>query len=185
MNEIPPPLPVEITTEQAEIQYPGPTEFVHLHNHTLFSLLDGVASPSAYFKACAERKWPALAVTEHGVLSSIPDCYFAAKEHKTKYLVGVEFYYNDYEAQRAQKANEKISINEIKTKGRTADGNRQVSEEFALRLTRNRHITVIAKNEIGYVNLLNINKEAYEKGFYRKPRTWFDLLAKYKEGLNS
>lgn len=169
----PPPPPPPLTAEEAEKKYPGPTELVHLHNHSLFSLLDGVAHPGDYFKACAERKWPAFALTEHGVLNSIPDAYFAAKEHEIKYITGVEFYYNDFEQKRRQLAVKGMKINELKQK----------QPDLAQRMTRNRHLTVLAKNEVGYLNLLKINKIAWEHGFYYKPRVWFDSLAKHKEGL--
>lgn len=162
-----------LSAAEAEKQYPGPSEFVHLHNHTLFSILDGVAQPDQYFKGCVDRKWPAFAVTEHGVLNSVPDNYLAAKEHKIKYIVGCEFYYNDYELKRQ----------ELNTAGQKISELRLTNEDFASRLTRNRHLTVLAKNMKGYENLLKINKYAYEKGFYYRPRIWFDTLAAHKEGL--
>jgi DNA polymerase-3 subunit alpha len=168
-----PPQPPKLTAEEAAEKYPGPTELVHLHNHSLFSLLDGVAHPSDYFKACVDRKWPAIAITEHGVLNSVPDAYLAAKEHKIKYITGIEFYYNDFEQKRRQLAAKGVKIGELKQK----------QPDLASRMTRNRHLTVLAKDAIGYGNLLKINKAAWEFGFYYKPRIWFDLLAKHKEGL--
>ena len=165
---------LSITAEQAEKEYSGPSGFVHLHTHTIFSILDGVAQPEDYFKACVDRDWPAVAITEHGVFSSIPDAYFASKEHKIKYIVGCEFYYNDYELLRQKlAANKGFSIKDLRDK----------DFDFAQRLTRNRHLTVVAKNMTGYENLLKINRFAYENGFYYKPRVWFDNLAKHKEGL--
>jgi DNA polymerase-3 subunit alpha len=164
---------VNLTAEEAAQKYPGSSEFVHLHNHTLFSLLDGVAQPADYFKGCAERKWPAFAITEHGVLSSIPDAYLAAKENKVKYIVGCEFYLNDFESYRKQLVASGIKIGELKVQ----------DFELSQRVTRNRHLTVLAKNYIGYENILKINQIAWSEGFYYKPRIWFDLLAAHKEGL--
>lgn len=163
----------KLTAVEAEQQFPGSGEFVHLHNHTLFSILDGIASPDEYFKACAERKYPALAISEHGVLSSIPDNYLAAKEFKVKYIVSVELYYNDFEPKRQMLAQSAVKLNELKVS----------NPDLAQRISRNRHLTVLAKDMTGYENLLKINKYAWEFGFYRKPRTWFDILAKHKEGL--
>ena len=60
---------------------------------------------------------------------------------------------------------------------------KQQNEDLASRISRNRHLTVLCKNEIGYQNLLKINKTAWEDGFYYRPRVWFDLLAKHSEGL--
>ena len=168
-----PPPPPPITAEEAEAKFPGKTEMVHLHNHSLFSLLDGVAHPSDYFKVCAERKWPACAITEHGVLNSIPDAYLAAKEHKIKFIVGCEFYFNDFEQKRRDLFAKGAKMGELKQK----------FPDLANRISRNRHITVLAKNEVGYINMLKINKAAWEFGFYYKPRVSFDLLAKHHEGL--
>ena len=68
--------------------YNGPTDFVHLHNHSLFSSLDGVQSPAQLVDAVAGRGWAAVAITEHGHMASVPDCYLAAKEKKIKYIAG-------------------------------------------------------------------------------------------------
>lgn len=163
----------DLTTAQAEEKYPGPTEFCHLHNHTIFSMLDGVAQPEEYFKACFERKWPAFAITEHGVLSSIPDAYNAAKKYGIKQIVGVEIYYNDYELQRQK---------HLESGGKVKD--LEISNpDLNIRMRRNRHLTVLCKNMQGYENLLKINNYAVENGFFYKPRVWFDSLAKHKDGL--
>lgn len=163
----------ELSAEEAEKQFPGPSEFVHLHNHTLFSLLDGVAHPGDYFKGCAERKWPAFAVTEHGVMSSVPDAYLAAKEHKVKYIPGCEFYFSDYEGVRKKLADEKTKVKEWSNNYRP----------LADRIFRNRHLTVLAKNYKGYENLLHLNRIAYKEAFYRKPRISMAMLEQFKEGL--
>lgn len=163
----------KLTAKEAEEQYPGSSEFVSLHNHTIFSILDGVASPDAYFKGCAERKWPAFGITEHGVLSSIPDAYIASKETKVKQIVGCEFYYNNYEEYRKVFASREEKVSEIKAK----------RPEFGLRAYKNRHITVLAKNAKGYENLLKINKYASEFNFYYKPGVTTKLLENHKEGL--
>lgn len=72
----------------AEKLYPGPTEFVHLHNHTLFSPLDGIATPEEYFGACAELGHPAFSITDHGSIANVPDAYWAAHENKVKFIPG-------------------------------------------------------------------------------------------------
>jgi DNA polymerase-3 subunit alpha len=155
-------------------KYPGNTEFCHLHNHTIFSVLDGIASPDDYFKGCAERKWPAFAITEHGVFSSIPDAYFASKKYGVKQIVGCEFYLNDYDRQRK-------AISEQET-GRINEWKKN-NVDFSNRLFRNRHLTVLAKNSKGYDNLMRLNIKAWDRGFYRKPRIKLEWLAKHNEGL--
>jgi DNA polymerase-3 subunit alpha len=166
-----------LTEQQAEQQYPGKSEFVHLHTHTLYSLLDGVASPADYFKGCADRKWPAIAITEHGMLNSIPDAYLASKEFGVKQIVACEIYYNDYEPLRQDMVVNKQKLSTLKS------SKDQLEVDLASRISRNRHLTVLCKNMTGYLNLLKINKHAWEHGFYYKPRVWFDLLAQHREGL--
>jgi DNA polymerase-3 subunit alpha len=159
--------------QEAELKYPGPSGFVHLHSHIVFSPLDGIAKPDQYFAECARRGDPAQAITEHGVLSSIPDSYWAAKEHGIKYIPGVELYYNDWEPARQKIAAQGIGISKAKIK----------NEHLLERLRRNRHLTVLCQNMEGYANLLKINAHAWEHGFYYRPRTWFKQLAKHREGL--
>lgn len=68
--------------------YTGPSQFVHLHNHTIFSTLDGVATPEQYAEQCKERGYPAMSATEHGHMASVPDMYLAFKKAKVKYIPG-------------------------------------------------------------------------------------------------
>lgn len=164
---------VDLSAEEAERQFPGKSEFVHLHNHTIFSLLDGVAKPIDYFKGCVDRKWPAFAITEHGVLSSIPDAYLSAKECGVKYLVGCEFYFCDYNDRRKKMQEQKIKLSDV----------RKDQPELASRLLRNRHLTVIAKNEEGYKTLLALNLGAYQDNFYYKPRISLEQLARNKKNI--
>lgn len=74
--------------KEASSKYPGPTEFVHLHNHTLFSPLDGIATPGEYFGACAELGHPAFSITDHGSIANVPDAYWAANKNKVKFIPG-------------------------------------------------------------------------------------------------
>ena len=81
-------------------EYKGPKEFVHLHNHTVFSALDGVATPEQYAEQCVERGYPAMSATEHGHMASVPDMYLAFKKAGVKYIPGCEIYFNDFEPAR-------------------------------------------------------------------------------------
>jgi DNA polymerase-3 subunit alpha len=153
--------------------YTGPTDFTHLHSHTIFSLLDGVATPNDYFSKCVENKWSALAITEHGVLNSIPDAYFASKQFGIKFVAGCEFYFCNYDDLRKDMLNKGIKVNEW----------RKNNKDWSDRIYRHRHITILAKNEVGYGNMLALNILAWKDGFYRKPRIWMDALGKHKEGL--
>jgi DNA polymerase-3 subunit alpha len=161
--------------------YKGPKEFVHLHNHTVFSALDGVATPEQYAEQCYERGYPAMSATEHGHMGSVPDMYLAFKKYGVKYIPGCEIYFNDYEPLRR-----KIE-SDGKTKVRSPEW-RKNNPELSARVARNRHLTVLCKNEVGYHNLIKLTTQAYETGLFgmgkmQFNRIWFDKLCEFKEGL--
>tara|TARA_R100001244_G_scaffold25113_2_gene25429 strand:- start:86340 stop:87869 length:1530 start_codon:yes stop_codon:yes gene_type:complete len=170
----------------ADVSYPGPQEFVHLHNHTLFSTLDGIATPDEYFGACAELGHPAFSITDHGSMAAIPDAYWAAKKHKTKFIAGCEIYFNDFHQELEEKqANPDWKLGALKApKAATSvDYDMMVGNEEWGKYRRNRHLTVMAMNMGGYRNLIHMTSEAWEIGFYYKPRVWFDQIKKYNKGL--
>jgi len=161
-------------------EYSGPTEFVHLHNHTVFSALDGVATPEQYAQQCSERGYPAMSATEHGHMASVPDMYLAFKKVGVKYIPGCEIYFNDYEPLRRKMVAQGTKI-------RSQDWRAQ-NPELAARLFRNRHLTVLCKNKTGFHNLIKLTTQAYETGLFgmgrmQMNRIWFDKLCEYKEGL--
>lgn len=96
-------------------------------------------------------------------------------EEDNTYNVGTavhncEIYFNDYEPER-QKI--ESGYRELRT----------TNPDYYERLARNRHLTVLAKNQVGYTNLIKLTTQAYKTGFYYKPRIWFDKLCEYREGL--
>jgi len=153
--------------------YTGPTEFVHLHAHSILSALDGVADADQYAEECKKRGYPAMAITEHGHMASVPDMYFAFKKHGVKYISACEVYFNDYEPLRKQFIEDGVKLKKLG------------EDDYLLqqRIRRNRHITVLCKNEVGFHNLIKLTTLAYEFGFYYNPRIWFDKLCEFKEGL--
>jgi len=160
--------------------YTGPTQFVHLHNHTVFSALDGVATPEQYAQLCHERGYPAMSATEHGHMASVPDMYLAFRKHGVKYIPGCEIYYNDWEPQRQLIEQSGIKVRSLEW--------RKNNPDLAYRINRNRHLTILCKNQTGYNNLLKLTTQAYETGLFGLGRTqynriWFDKLCEYKEGL--
>lgn len=155
------------------ITYIGSDKFVHLHCHTVYSTLDGVQTPEQLVGECAKRQWPAVAVTEHGHMSSVPDNHFAAVANNIKYIAGCEIYYNDFEPLRRQMMADGTKITSLK------ENNRQLYDA----IMRNRHLTILCKNKIGFHNLIKMTTEAWEDGFYYRPRIWFDKIDKYREGL--
>lgn len=166
--------------------YPGPTEFVHLHNHTLFSQLDGIATPEEYFSASAHLGHPAFSITDHGSMAAVPDAYWAAKKNKVKFIPGCEIYFaQNHLTLMAMKEDPSFKINSLKSDYSkdvfTYDD--LVSDEEYSDLRTNRHLTVMAMNELGYRNLIHMTSKAWEIGFYYKPRIWFEQIEKYHEGL--
>jgi DNA polymerase-3 subunit alpha len=160
--------------ELAAKKYAGPSDFTHLHTHSLFSTLDGVSTPEQYIKRCAQVGMKNFALTDHGSMAGLPDAYWASKEHGIKLAAGCEIYLNDFHLKMKEYQNKGIQLNTLKI----------TDKEFVDRYRRNRHVTVICKNMTGYKNLINILHDGYEMGlYYNKPRTWFDQLVKYKEGL--
>jgi DNA polymerase-3 subunit alpha len=134
--------------------------YVPLHVHTHYSLMDGVATPEEYAKRASEIGLPAIAITDHGVLSGHRPMYRAAKENGVKPILGIEGYI-------------------------TADrfDNRDKSERLdPLDMVYN-HIVLLAKNDKGLENLNKLNELAWTEGFYKKPRIDFEILEKYKEGV--
>jgi DNA polymerase-3 subunit alpha len=160
-------------TDVAPEDYTGPKDFVHLHNHTVYSVLDGVATPEQYADECAKRGYVAMSATEHGHMASVPDMHFAFRKQGLKYIPGCEIYFNDYEPFRKKVGDLGIKLKKI----------REDKPFLAQRISRNRHLTILCKNEVGFHNLIKLTTEAYQFGFYYRPRIWFDKLCEYKEGL--
>ncbi|CAA9275110.1 MAG: DNA polymerase III alpha subunit [uncultured Chloroflexi bacterium] len=130
-------------------------EFVHLHVHSEYSLLDGLARIPALVKRAADTGMKALAVTDHGSMYGAIEFYSAAKSAGIKPILGCEIYVAPRSmGQREPKVDDK-----------------------------NYHLTLLAKNETGFKNLLKIVSRAHLEGFYYKPRADKELLAKHAEGL--
>ncbi|MDT3705175.1 MAG: DNA polymerase III subunit alpha [Thermincola sp.] len=130
-------------------------DFVHLHVHTEYSLLDGAARIRDLVSRAAEMGMQALAITDHGSMFGVVDFYKAARKAGIKPILGCEVY----------------------VAPRTMD-DREPGRDDA-----NYHLVLLAENETGYRNLLHIVSEAYTRGFYYKPRTDKDTLRKHSQGL--
>jgi DNA polymerase-3 subunit alpha len=161
-------------------EYTGPSGFAHLHAHSIYSALDGVATIDEYAEKCVDRGWQGMAITEHGHMGSLPDFYFKFREHGLQAIPGCEIYFNDWEPTRKDLVGQGIKL-------KSQDWR---SNNFALaaRINRNRHLTVLCKNQTGLQNLLTLTTEAYDDGLFgagsrKMNRIWFDKLCKYKEGL--
>ncbi len=131
------------------------SQFVHLHVHSEYSLLDAMCRIEDLVKKCVEQKMPALALTDHGNLCGAIEFYKHAQEHGIKPIIGCELY---------------VAPKSRHTKSKE-DG------------TKYYHLTVLARNETGYRNLVKLTSLGYLEGFYYKPRIDKELLRRYSDGL--
>ncbi|MDP9296927.1 MAG: DNA polymerase III subunit alpha, partial [Actinomycetota bacterium] len=130
--------------------------FVHLHTHTEFSLLDGASRITSLFEKAAELGMPAMAVTDHGAMFGALQFYEAGRATGVKPILGVEAYV---------------------APGSRFDRTPGESEE------KYRHLTILAKDETGYRNLLKLVTDAHLEGFYHRPRIDKALLQERSAGL--
>lgn len=129
--------------------------FVHLHTHTVYSLLDGFSNIKKLVKRAKEMEMPALAITDHGTMFGVIEFYNAAREAGIKPIIGVETYM----------------------------AARGMSDRDSKLDKKSSHLLLLAENEIGYKNLLKITSAAQMDGFYYYPRIDHDFLAAHSEGL--
>ncbi len=130
-------------------------DYVHLHNHTHYSLLDGLQKVGPMLDRIKELGMEAVAMTDHGTLSGTVEFYKEAKARGIKPIIGIETYV------ASRKHTDKDAL---KDKGRF-------------------HLILLAMNETGYKNLMRLSTIANLDGFYHKPRIDHDLLEQYHEGL--
>jgi DNA polymerase-3 subunit alpha len=132
------------------------SNFVHLHLHTDFSLLDGLGKIDNYMKRAREFGMGSVALTDHGALYGAINFYEAAHKAGVKPIIGVEAY---------------VAPNGMRLKRSKADD------------AQNYHLVLLAKNAVGYQNLIKLVSLAHTQGFYYKPRIDHEILREYSEGL--
>jgi DNA polymerase-3 subunit alpha len=133
------------------------SDFVHLHVHSEFSLLDGAARLPSLVERAKQLGFPALAITDHGNLFGGIDFYLAAQKAGLKPILGAELY---------------IAPGSRKERG-SQDGGYEGAN----------HLTVLVRNAAGYKNLIRLISKAWLEGFYYKPRVDRELLAEHADGL--
>ena len=134
--------------------------FVHLHLHTEYSLLDGMATISKVVKKAKKLNMPAIAMTDHGNMYGAVQFYDTCKKEGVKGIFGTEFYVCDDLT--------------VKGKLKTADVDGYKDR---------RHLVLLAKNQTGYKNLCLLNAIAFRDGYYYKPRIDLKTLSEHTEGL--
>ncbi len=131
-------------------------KFVHLHVHSHYSLLDGLSKIPELVKTAKEQKADALALTDHGAMYGIIEFYEACIQAGIKPILGCEVY---------------IIVGDL-------------AERSGIKGKQNYyHLTLLAKNYAGYVNLMKITTKAHLEGYYYKPRINHEFLQEHSEGL--
>lgn len=130
-------------------------DFAHLHVHSEYSLLDGACRIDDLLDTAVRNNMNSMAITDHGTMYAILDFYKKAKAKGIKPIIGCEVY-------QAQ--------------------NTRFERNSSLRYDQS-HLVLLAENEVGYKNLVEIVSKAFVEGFYYKPRVDWELLEKHHEGL--
>ena len=129
--------------------------FVHLHVHTVYSLLDGFSKIKPLLKRAVELEMPAMAITDHGVMYGVIEFFKEAKSAGIKPIIGMEAY--------------------VAARG---------MGDMDSRLDKSsHHLILLAENMTGYKNLLKLASAAQLEGFYYKPRIDHQYLASHSEGI--
>ncbi|MDD6919889.1 MAG: DNA polymerase III subunit alpha [Eubacteriales bacterium] len=130
--------------------------FTHLHVHTENSLLDGAARIKTLVASAKKKGMNSLAITDHGVMFGVIDFYKECKKQGIKPIIGCEVYI----ARRSR-----------------------LDKEAGIDDKKRYHLILLAKNEVGYKNLMKIVSTGFVEGFYRKPRVDKEILRQYSEGI--
>ncbi len=128
-------------------------EFVHLHNHSHYSVMDGVSRPSEMVYRALDFDQPAIALTDHGNMFGTMDFFHEARGAGVKPIFGCEVYLA------------------------------QDSRFDKIKREKNFHLVLLAKDLRGYQNLMKLTSSGYTEGFYYRPRIDKELLYEYREGL--
>jgi DNA polymerase-3 subunit alpha len=131
-------------------------DFVHLHVHTSYSLLDGACRVKDLTELAAKMHFPALAITDHGAMFGVVDFYQNALKSGIKPIIGQEFYV---------------------APGSRTERQADVDGEVAY------HVVLLARDLVGYHNLVKLSSESYLSGFYYRPRIDREILEQHSEGL--
>ena len=147
----------------------GRPEFVHLHVHTDFSLLDGACETGELLDEASRQKMPAVAVTDHGNLFAAANLFYEASKRDVKPIIGCEVYVA------------KGSRHDRGEKAGPGNGSDRGETEAGMRGTN--HLVLLCETLEGYHNLVKLVSTGFLEGFYYKPRIDYDILAKHSKGL--
>ncbi|MGC1615218.1 MAG: DNA polymerase III subunit alpha [Candidatus Acidiferrum sp.] len=147
----------------------GQPQFVHLHVHTDYSLLDGACETSELLDEASRQKMPAVAITDHGNLFAAANFFHEAGKRDVKPIIGCEVYVA------------KGSRHDRGEKTNGANGPDRGEMEPGMRGSN--HLVLLCESLEGYHNLIKLVSSGFLEGFYYRPRIDYDLLAKHNKGL--
>src|SRR5438309_279024 len=147
----------------------GQPQFVHLHVHTDYSLLDGACETSELLDEASRQKMPAVAITDHGNLFAAANFFYEASKRDVKPIIGCEVYVaKGSRHERGEKTNRR-------------NGQERGDAEPGMRGSN--HLVLLCESLEGYHNLIKLVSAGFLEGFYYKPRIDYDLLARHSKGL--
>lgn len=139
------------------------SDFIHLHNHTHFSLQDGACTVDDLVLAAKKHNMKSVALTDHGVLYGVTQFYKKAVKEGIKPIIGMEAY--------------------IVREGSRFDRGKVEETNGKKKSKHYNHLILLAKNETGYKNLVKLSTIGHTEGFYYKPRIDLEVLRQHSEGL--
>ncbi len=153
-----------------------PDQFIHLHNHSHYSLLDAISTIDGIVDAAVEHNMPAVALTDHGVMYGAMEFYKKCKKKNIKPIIGCEVYVAQSGSRHEKGKKDVVSSNNDEKSTENSDGLSATNINYA-------HLVLLAKNEEGYRNLIKLVSIGHTEGFYYKPRIDLDVLQQYNKGL--
>ena len=144
----------------------GQPQFVHLHVHTDYSLLDGACETTELLDEASRQKMPAVAVTDHGNMFAAAKFFNEASKRDVKPIIGCEVY---------------VAKGSRHDRGEKTNGGDRNEEEPGTRGSN--HLVLLCESLEGYQNLIKLVSAGFLEGFYYKPRIDYDLLSKHSKGL--
>ncbi|HJY63749.1 MAG TPA: DNA polymerase III subunit alpha [Ignavibacteria bacterium] len=154
-------------------------EFIHLHNHSHYSLLDAICTIDSLVNTAKEFNMPAIALTDHGVMYGAMEFYKKAKKAGIKPIIGCEAYIVTKGSRFEKGKNELGGSDVFLGKDKSAKENGKLSN----RKSNYDHLVLLAKNETGYKNLIKLCSIGHTEGFYYKPRIDTEVLKQNSDGL--
>jgi DNA polymerase-3 subunit alpha len=151
----------------------GQPEFVHLHVHTDFSLLDGACETGELLDEASRQKMPAVAITDHGNLFAAANFFYEASKRDVKPIIGCEVYVA--RGSRHDRGDKTTNGNDRSQNG--------VRDEMEPGSRGSNHLVLLCENLEGYHNLVKLVSAGFLEGFYYKPRIDYELLQKHSRGL--